>query len=79
MGKVSSEDLTQLASKVLRSSKYSATTKSLAGSVLAQANTGKISSKDLATLASEVLRNENSSETAKSLAGSVLAQANGSD
>lgn len=79
MGKASSDNLTQLASKVLKSSKYSDTTKSLAGSVLAQADTGKVSSEDLAALASDVLRNKNSSETAKSLAGSVLAQAKGSN
>lgn len=74
MAKVSSNDLSTLASDVLKNKNSSEIAKSLAGSVLAQAKTGKVSSEDLSRLASKVLKSEKYSETTKSLAGSVLAQ-----
>ena len=79
MGKKSSEEMSTLASHVLKSSKYAEDTKKLAGSVLSQADSGKGSSEKLSTLASKKLKDKNSSKTAKKLAGSVLSQAESSD
>lgn len=62
------------ASKVLRDSAASKTTKSLAGSALSQSRTKKSSSAAAASIASKTLDSKGSSKTARSLAGSVLTQ-----
>lgn len=75
MGKVSSKDLSSLASKILKDKNSSETAKKLAGSVLSQAKKEKVSSEDLSSLASHVLNSPKYSKTTKSLAASVLSQA----
>ena len=62
------------ASKTLRTSSASKTTKSLAGSALSQARTKNETSGRAASLASKTLTSKKTSKSAKSLAGSVLPQ-----
>jgi hypothetical protein len=74
--KQSSPVISSLASDVLRNQNASATAKSLAGSVIAQANTGKQTGADMEGLASKVLHSDKYSDDTKSLAASVLSQCN---
>ena len=73
--KVSSEKMTHLAAEILRDPNATHVEKSLAGSVLSQADPEKQTGDHLETVAAEVLRHSDQfSSSAVSLAGSVLAQ-----
>lgn len=74
--KKSSSKAAKLASETLRTPSKSATAKSLAASVLAQARTGKQTGAEMEALAGRVLQSEKYSEETKTLAGSVVSQAN---
>lgn len=74
--KGSSAQLATAAAKVLRDSNASRTAKSLAGSVLAQADGTKQTGAALEDVAAKVLDSDKYSEATKSLAGSVLSQSN---
>lgn len=71
-----SPGVVQLAADILADSNASKEAKSLAGSVVAQANTDKQTGTELETIASEVLRSDKYSKEIKTLAASVLAQSN---
>ncbi len=72
--KLSGPKATTLAATTLANPNASATAKSLAGSVVAQAHTGKQSGTAIESKASMVLQSEKFSQETKSLAGSVLSQ-----
>lgn len=74
--KASSPKVATLAANILNDKKSSSIAKSLAGSVIAQANTGKQTGAELETKASKVLKSEKYSDETKTLAASVLAQSN---
>ncbi|WP_084512440.1 hypothetical protein [Geothrix fermentans] len=74
--KHSSPKVANLAAKTLADQQASQTAKSLAASVVAQANTAKQTGKELETLASQVLQSAKYSDDTKTLAASVLAQSN---
>ena len=74
--KQSSKKVAHLAAKTLGSSSSSDTAKSLAASVISQANTGKQTGKEMETVASKVLQSPKYSEETKTLAASVLSQSN---
>lgn len=74
--KQSSSSVANLAAQTLASKSSSGIAKSLAGSVVAQANTGKQTSKAMETTASNVLQSDKYSDDTKTLAGSVLSQSN---
>lgn len=73
--KQSSRQVFRLAATTLADRKASRTAKSLAGSVLAQANTDKQTGAVLENQASRVLQSPKYSEATETLAGSVLSQA----
>ena len=68
--------VTHQAARTLSNPNASATAKSLAASVVAQAHTGKETGKAMEAKASKVLQSDKFSDATKSLAGSVLAQSN---
>jgi hypothetical protein len=72
--KKSSPSVTKIASEVLRDPNSSQISRSLAGSVLSQANTNHQTSDQMESRASRALQNERSSDTTRTLAGSVLSQ-----
>ena len=74
--KQSSPQVANAASKTLSNPNASATAKSLAGSVVAQAHTPKQTGKAMETKASQVLQSVKYSAETKSLAASVLSQSN---
>jgi hypothetical protein len=74
--KQSSPAVTSAAAKTLSNPNASATAKSLAASVVAQAHTPKQTGKAMETVASKVLQSEKYSAETKALAGSVLSQSN---
>jgi predicted TIM-barrel enzyme len=74
--KRSSPAVATLASETLRNPNASATARSLAASVLAQANTGKQTGAEMEARAGRVLQSEKYSEETKALAGSVVSQSN---
>ncbi len=81
MPRHTSEEMVELASRVLSDRNSTATDKRLAGSVLSQyaphdprAAGQRRTSEEMAELASQVLKDWKSSETAKKLAASVLSQ-----
>jgi hypothetical protein len=74
--KQSSPSVANLAAQTMTSKRSSATAKSLAGSVVAQANTGKQTGKAMETTASKVLQSDKYSDDTKTLAASVLSQSN---
>lgn len=74
--KQSGAQVTHQAAKTLSNPNASATAKSLAASVVAQAHTGKETGKAMEAKASKVLKSEKFSDATKSLAGSVLSQSN---
>ncbi len=74
--KQSSGKVAKLAAATLTDNKASKTAKKLAGSALAQVNTGKQTGVWLEDLASRVLQSPKYSQDTKTLAGSVLSQAN---
>ncbi|MEZ7197041.1 hypothetical protein [Pseudodesulfovibrio karagichevae] len=74
--KQSSDDIVDLAVKTIKDKSASKTAKSLAGSVIAQANTGKQTGKEMETKAAKVLQSDKYSDKTKSLAGSVVSQSN---
>jgi hypothetical protein len=74
--KVSSSKLTSQASATLRANGSSDIAKSLAASVLSQAQSGNQTGKAMETTASKVLSSAKYSDETKALAASVLSQAN---
>lgn len=72
----SSEAVASEAAKVLHNPNASKTAKSLAGSVLSQADGAKQTGAALEDKAAKVVDGPNCSEETKSLAGSVLSQSN---
>nr|WP_287412769.1 hypothetical protein [Pseudodesulfovibrio sp.] len=74
--KQSSAEVAALAAKTMKNKSASKTAKSLAGSVIAQANTGKETGKDMETKAAKVLNSDKYSADTKTLAGSVVSQSN---
>lgn len=74
--KRSSAKVAKLASETLRNPNASTIARSLAASVLAQANTGKQTSAEMEARAGRVLQSEKYSEETRALAGSVVSQAN---
>lgn len=74
--KQSGAKVTHQAAKTLSNPNASATAKSLAASVVAQAHTGKETGKAMEAKASKVLQSDKFSNATKSLAGSVLSQSN---
>jgi PBP1b-binding outer membrane lipoprotein LpoB len=75
--KKSSSSVTKIASEVLRNPNSSQISKSLAGSVLSQANSSNQTSNQMESIASKALQSEKYNDTTKTLAGSVLSQSNG--
>ena len=69
-----SHRVAKTASDVLRDSSASKASKSLAGSVLAQAGTAKETSSRVASKAAKALDDGRTSKSTKSLAGSALTQ-----
>jgi hypothetical protein len=74
--KQSSAGMATKAAKVLSDPTASAIAKSLAASVVAQANTSKQTGADLEGRASKVLQSDKYSNSTKELAASVLSQSN---
>jgi hypothetical protein len=74
--KQTSNNISSLASDVLKSSNSSVIQKQLAGSALAQSNSSKQTGSNMETVASKVLKSSKYNDTTKTLAGSVLAQSN---
>jgi hypothetical protein len=74
--KRSSSALTSLAAEVLKDGSASSIAKSLAGSVLSQADSSKQTGVDLEDKAAKVLQSDKYSDTTRKLAASVLAQSN---
>lgn len=74
MAKTTSSRVAKSASSVLSSPKTSQTSKTAAGSTLAQVDSNKTTSAKAATAASKVLRDGRTSAASKSAAGSALAQ-----
>lgn len=74
--KQSSSKVAKLAATTLTDEKASKIAKSLAGSVLAQVNTGKQTGAKMEDVASKVLRSPKFGDGTKILAGSALSQAN---
>lgn len=74
--KQTSQSVASLAASTLSDPSASKTAKSLAGSLIAQANTGKQTGAQLEDLASKVLKSTKYSEDTKTLAASVLSQSN---
>ena len=72
--KVSSPSLASVAAKILHDKSASDVAKSLAGSVLSQANKGNETGKEMEKVASDVLKSNKYSAETKSLAGSVVSQ-----
>jgi len=72
--KQSSADVARLAATTLADRGASQTAKSLAGSVIAQTNTGKQTGAQMDDLASRVLQSPKYSDDTKTLAASVLSQ-----
>ena len=72
--KKSSQSVTKIASETLRNPYSSQISKSLAGSVLSQANTKHQTSNQMETIASKALQSDKYNDTTKTLAGSVLSQ-----
>jgi len=72
--KQSSPKVAHLAATTLNDPNASQVAKSLAASLVAQANTGKQTGKEIETLASQVLQSSKYSDDTKSLAASVLSQ-----
>lgn len=71
-----SSGVTTLAAHTLTDPKASQIAKSLAASVVSQANTDKQTGADLESKASKVLQSDKYSDDTKTLAASVLSQAN---
>lgn len=76
-GKSTGTAAAKKASAVLRSGDTGKSSKSAAGSALAQKDSTKVTSQRAATSASRVLRDGRSSASAKSAAGSALSQSGG--
>ena len=74
--KQSGPQVASAAAKTLSNPNSSATAKSLAASVVAQAHTSKETGKAMEARASQVLQSQKYSAETKSLAGSVLSQSN---
>lgn len=74
--KQSSPKVAKLAATTLSDPNASKTAKSLAASVVSQANTGKQTGAKLEHIASKVLQSEKFSDDTKTLAASVLSQSN---
>lgn len=74
--KQSSQKLASQAAKVMRSNNASEIQKSLAASVVSQANSNKQTSAKMEVIASNVLRSNKYSTETKAYAASVLAQSN---
>ncbi|TPG74662.1 hypothetical protein [Pseudomonas arsenicoxydans] len=72
--KKSSPGVSSLASKVLRDSQSSAIAKSLAASVISQADPDKQTGAGMEAKASQALQDKRSSETTRTLAASVVSQ-----
>lgn len=74
--KQTSNNISSLASDILRNSNSSGIQKQLAGSALSQANSNKQTGPDMENIASKVLKSSKYNDTTKTLAGSVLTQSN---
>ena len=74
--KQTSSKVASLAANTLNDKHASQVAKKLAGSVIAQTNTGKQTGAEMETVASKVLQSEKYSDDTKTLAASVLSQAN---
>jgi len=74
--KKTSPSISSLAAKTLGDPDSSTIAKKLAGSALAQAQTGKQTGADLETLASKALQDRRLSDATQALAATVLAQSN---
>jgi hypothetical protein len=74
--KQSSAGMASKAAKVMTDKNASQIAKSLAASVVSQANTGKQTGAGLEDRASKVLKSEKYSDETKSLAASILSQSN---
>jgi hypothetical protein len=72
--KQSSNLMSSTAAQVLRNPNASTIQKSLAGSVLSQANTNKVTGQSMEVKAGRALQRDSSSALTKSLAGSVVSQ-----
>lgn len=74
--KRSGSKVQKLAQQTLISDSSSQVSKSLAASVIAQANTSKQTGKEMETKASKILKSDKYSDDTKTLAASVLSQSN---
>ena len=74
--KITSKEIANLASDILKDDQASKTAKSLAASALSQRNTSHQTGSEMEDLASKVLNSEKYSGITKKLAGSVLSQSN---
>ena len=74
--KKTSNEVSSLASKVLRDPSSSSIQKELAGSALSQTKSDKQTGSQMETKASQVLQSDKYNDTTKSLAASVLSQSN---
>ncbi len=74
--KQTSSSVASQASEILRDSNSSAIQRKLAGSALAQTNTGKETGAAMESVASKVLSSPKYNDTTKTMAASVLAQSN---
>ena len=74
--KQSSKKVAHLAATTLSEPTSSSTAKSLAASVISQANTSKQTGAQMESKASKVLQSEKYSDSTKTLAASVLSQSN---
>ena len=74
--KTSSPGLATKAATTLRDPNASAIKKTLAGSVMSQANSANQTGKEMEAIASSVLRSEKYSAETKAFAGSLVSQSN---
>jgi len=78
MSKLSSRKVATLASEALRSNKSSNAVKSVAASIVSQANSpDKMTSPEIAKTAARILHDGRTSERSKIIAGSALSQREG--
>jgi hypothetical protein len=74
--KKTSNEVSSLASKVLRDPSSSSIQKELAGSALSQSHSSKQTGADMETKASQVLKSDKYNDTTKTLAASIFSQSN---
>lgn len=74
--KKTSNEVSSLASKVLRDPSSSSIQKELAGSALSQSHSSKQTGAEMESRASQVLKSDKYNDTTKALAASILSQSN---